>query len=198
MTEEVSDFFLLDRPSKASPDAELVAKCLEGDEEAWNALVDKYKNLVWSVPLKYRLNHEDCADIFQAVWLDLFQDLKNLRYSGAVRSWLISAASHKCFHWKERQQSLNRMQEILSSESEKFVSPPANMSLELEREQLLREAMLVLSPRCRELVKMLFFEQPPRPYDDVAKAMGLAVGSIGFIRGRCLKKLREWLTEREF
>jgi RNA polymerase sigma factor (sigma-70 family) len=198
MTEKFSDFFLLDRPSKASQDADLVAKCLEGDEEAWNALVDKYKNLVWSVPLKYRLNHEDCADIFQAVWLDLFQDLKNLRYSGAVRSWLVSAASHKCFHWKARQQSLNRMRETLSSQSEKFASPPANLSIELEREQLLREAMLVLSPRCQELVNMLFFEQPPRPYDDVAKAMGLAVGSIGFIRGRCLKKLREWLTEREF
>jgi len=198
MMENVSDFFLLDRLSKATSDAELVGRCLEGDEEAWNALVDKYKNLVWSVPLKYRLNQEDCADIFQAVWLDLFRDLKNLRYSGAIRSWLVSTTSRKCFHWKEHQKSLQRAQERLEAESDAHAVPLVDFTQELEREQLVREALVALSPRCQQLVSMLFFEQPPRPYEDVARAMGLAIGSIGFIRGRCLKKLREWLTEREF
>jgi DNA-directed RNA polymerase specialized sigma24 family protein len=45
---------------------------------------------------------------------------------------------------------------------------------------------------------MLFFEHPPRPYEEVASSLGLAVGSIGFIRGRCLKKLRDLLTEKGF
>ena len=198
MREKVADFFILDKPSKSTSDAELVGRCLEGDEEAWNALVDKYKNLVWSVPLKYRLNQEDCADIFQAVWLDLFLDLKNLRHSGAVRSWLVSTTSHKCFHWKARQRAAQRVEETLEASSEMNGSTPANLMLELEREQLLREALPTLSPRCQELVRMLFFEQPPRPYEAVAKTMGLAIGSIGFIRGRCLKKLRDWLTERDF
>ena len=45
----------------------------------------------------------------------------------------------------------------------------------------------------RELVRILFFEQPPMSYKDVARHFGLAVGSLGFIRGRCLKKLQQAL-----
>jgi hypothetical protein len=45
---------------------------------------------------------------------------------------------------------------------------------------------------------MLFFEQPPRPYNEVAQALGLATGSIGFIRGRCLGRLQKILAELGF
>jgi DNA-directed RNA polymerase specialized sigma24 family protein len=48
------------------------------------------------------------------------------------------------------------------------------------------------------LVQLLFFEQPPLPYAEVARRMGLATGSIGFIRGRCLEKLRKALVEYGF
>lgn len=42
---------------------------------------------------------------------------------------------------------------------------------------------------------MLFFEEPAKPYDDVAKSLGLATGSIGFIRARCLKQMMRALEE---
>jgi DNA-directed RNA polymerase specialized sigma24 family protein len=42
---------------------------------------------------------------------------------------------------------------------------------------------------------MLFFETPARPYQEVARELGIATGSIGFIRGRCLKKLRQALEQ---
>ena len=44
---------------------------------------------------------------------------------------------------------------------------------------------------------MLFYEQPARPYADIARSLGLAEGSIGFIRGRCLGKLRKLLEEKK-
>jgi hypothetical protein len=44
----------------------------------------------------------------------------------------------------------------------------------------------------------LFFEQPPLPYTEVARRLGLATGSIGFIRGRCLDRLRKLLVESGF
>jgi DNA-directed RNA polymerase specialized sigma24 family protein len=65
-------------------------------------------------------------------------------------------------------------------------------------EQALRDAIAALPPRCRKLVEMLFFEQPPRPYRQVARSLGLATGSIGFIRGRCLTRLRRELERRGF
>jgi DNA-directed RNA polymerase specialized sigma24 family protein len=45
---------------------------------------------------------------------------------------------------------------------------------------------------------MLFFEQPPLPYTEVAQKLGLATGSIGFIRGRCLNRLQKILGELGF
>jgi RNA polymerase sigma factor (sigma-70 family) len=199
MTEEVLDFFLLDRPSRATPDEELVRRCLEGEERAWGALIDKYKDLVWSVPLKYGFTPEDSADIFQAVCLDLFAELKNLRCVGALRSWLVTTASHKCYHWKARQQAMARTSiGDLGWEPVDGSPSVAQLKLQAEREQLLREALLELAPRCQNLVNMLFYEQPPRPYEEIARSLGLAVGSIGFIRGRCLKKLRQILAEKDF
>jgi DNA-directed RNA polymerase specialized sigma24 family protein len=75
---------------------------------------------------------------------------------------------------------------------------PEQILRELEEEQLLRETMARLKPRCRELLQMLFFENPPVSYASAAKKLGLATGSIGFVRMRCLEKLRRQLEEREF
>jgi RNA polymerase sigma factor (sigma-70 family) len=186
-------------PSKSEPDDVLVARCLEGDQRAWSALIAKYKELVWSVPLRYRMPPEDCADIFQAVWMDLFADLKSLRQVKALRSWLITTAAHKCYHWKRRQQAGHPQIAALPEWDPEDSNPSfLQLKLQFEREQMLRDAMAVLPERCRKMIAMLFFEEPARSYDEVAKNLGLATGSIGFIRGRCLKKLRDALEGMNF
>ena len=81
----------------------LVAECLAGDEHAWSALLDRYKNLIYSIPLRYGAPHQDAADIFQAVCLDLFNELPRLRDADALQGWLIRVTTHKCYHWKRRQ-----------------------------------------------------------------------------------------------
>ena len=68
----------------------------------------------------------------------------------------------------------------------------------LERQQLLRQAMNELSSRCRQMIELLFLQDPPIPYADVASRLGLAVGSIGFIRKRCLTKLKTALEKLRF
>src|SRR5258708_16239738 len=67
-----------------------------------------------------------------------------------------------------------------------------------QEEQMLREAMSSLSPQCRRLVELLFFETPARPYADVAKELGLAVGSIGFTRQKSMDRLRPQLDPLAF
>ena len=184
-------------PSVSWPDEELVFECLQGNEAAWAALVEKYRNLVYSVPVKYRMPPEDAADIFQAVWVDLFSELPRLRNPGALRSWLATVAGHKCFHWK-RQQALRSRFADQDSEPIHTHASWLDWNAEIEREEKLREALLQLPARCRDMVQMLFLEQPARPYKEVAERLGLAEGSIGFIRGRCLNKLRAILEKSGF
>ncbi len=179
-------------------DARLVRECLRGDEDAWSALIEKYKRLIYSIPVKYGFNSDDANDIFQAVCLELLSELPKLRKPKALPKWLIQVASHKCFH-RRRQQQRTEVPDEVEQQPEKTVPPQAEGILrEAEEEQKLRDALSSLAPRCRQLVEMLFFEEPARPYKDVAASLGIATGSIGFIRQRCLERLRKQLVEAGF
>ncbi|HEX7287596.1 MAG TPA: sigma-70 family RNA polymerase sigma factor [Candidatus Angelobacter sp.] len=179
-------------------DERLVQDCLKGDEKAWNRLIDKYKRLIYSVPVKYGVAPEDAADIFQNVCVDLFTNLSKLRKIESLRSWLITVATHKCFHHK-RQQRQDVELDAMEQEVAEDLAPAAETVLhEVQEEQAIRDALARLTPRCAELVKMLFYEQPPVPYTEVAQRLGLATGSIGFIRGRCLNRLQKILAELGF
>ena len=59
-------------------DAQLIQGCLQGNEASWSALLSKYKNLIFSIPIKYGFSREDAADIFQSVCLDILHDLSSL------------------------------------------------------------------------------------------------------------------------
>jgi RNA polymerase sigma factor (sigma-70 family) len=173
-------------------DSHLIADCLEGKEAAWSALVDKYKNLIFSIPIRYGFSQEDAADIFQLVCMDLLAELPVLREPKALTGWLIQVTRNKCFH---RKQSLarNKVQEIGDLDLPDPSPEPENLVFHIHQEQLLREALSEMPSQCQQLVKMLFFETPPRPYDAVAKELRLARGSIGFVRRNCLDKLKERL-----
>jgi RNA polymerase sigma factor (sigma-70 family) len=184
-------------PDRSWPDEELLIECGQGNEQAWVALVDKYRNLVYSVPVKYRMPPEDAADVFQSVWTELFSELPRLRNAGALRSWLMTVAGHKCYQWKRRESIRNHV----SNPGTEPADPQATFvewRQEVEREQSLRDAIDELPERCREMVRLLFYQQPVLPYKEIADRLGLAEGSIGFIRGRCLKKLRTALEAMGF
>lgn len=179
-------------------DPELVKACLGGDEEAWSALIDKYKNLIFSIPIKFRFSQEDAADIFQSVCADLIAELPKLRKPKALAAWLIQVTSHKCIERKRQAARYTNQDPDLPEPAAAAHEIPDSVLAQVQDEQILREAVLALSPRCRELVHMLFFEQPPRPYQQIAEQLGIATGSIGFIRGRCLEKLRQYLQKMGF
>jgi RNA polymerase sigma factor (sigma-70 family) len=187
-------------PHIAWSDERLVSACLQGNEDAWATLIDKYKNLIFSIPLKYGAGQEDAADVFQAVCLELFSELPNLRNSGALRSWLITVATHKSFHWKQkhRRRSEKEVTDMAAEELGETIPVPPELIVEAERDQAVREAVAQLPARCAEMVRLLFYEQPPIPYRELAQRLGLALGSIGFIRGRCLGRLQKLLEDRGF
>jgi RNA polymerase sigma factor (sigma-70 family) len=184
------------RPTTAWKDEDLVEECLRGNEQAWAAVVDKYTNLVYSAPVKYRMSREDAADVYQEVWLDLVAELPTLRKPGALGGWLISVAYHKCYHWKRRR-AHSPEQSSSASDPEPLAHEPLfpEWKVTAERAQILRDCIAQLPDRCRHLVQMLFYRHPPIPYADLARELGLAEGSIGFIRGRCLEKLRDSLQQ---
>jgi RNA polymerase sigma factor (sigma-70 family) len=183
-------------------DDRLIEQCLAGDQEAWSALIDRYKNLIYSIPIKLGM-YQDAADIFQSVCVDLLSELSRLREHRALPKWLMQTCYHRCVQY---QRNANRLVGVdfegedasaldLASNSEEL---PDHFLSQLEQEQILRDAISQLPEKCERMVQLLFFELPPRPYEEVAEELGMATGSIGAIRSRCLASLKKYLQKRGF
>jgi RNA polymerase sigma factor (sigma-70 family) len=184
--------------SGAWNDTRLVKECLSGSEEAWSLLIEKYKALIYSIPVKYGLPPHEAADVFQATCMELLTRLPDLREPRALPKWLMQVAHHQCYRWKRQQQR------VVSRDAEPDLPVPETPAIaerlvqQTQEEQIFRDAMAALTPQCRRLVELLFFEIPPRPYTEVAAELGLAIGSIGFTRQKCIERLRRHLDEWGF
>ncbi|MGB7641233.1 MAG: sigma-70 family RNA polymerase sigma factor, partial [Terriglobales bacterium] len=135
-----------------------------------------------------------------AVCVDLMSELPNLREHRALPKWLIQTCYHRCL---QQRRIAGRHVELEPEHAEKpadnaETALPEQMLVQLEQEQLLRDVIAEMPERCERMIQMLFFETPARPYDEVAKELGLATGSIGFIRGRCLAQLKKQLEKKGF
>jgi RNA polymerase sigma factor (sigma-70 family) len=188
---------------EAWTDVRLVRECLQGREEAWAALLEKYKRLIYSIPIKYGFSPDAASDVFQEICVELLAELPKLREPRALPKWLMEVTAHKCAHIREREQRrpgsapADADHDALAGvrDARRLTD---QILLDVERDQTLRDALDALSPRCRRLVEMLFFETPPRPYKQIAEELAIACGSIGFIRGRCLERLRATLHKGGF
>ena len=174
-------------------DTELVSACLSGDQEAWSELVDRYSRLIYSIPLRQGLSREDAADVYQAVCLDLVAELPKLRDPQALPAWLIRTTVRKAGKWRRRNERFVPDEGGLADTADETEPLPDSLIEHCQRTQALRDGIEALSERCQAMVRMLFFETPARPYKDVAQALGVATGSIGFLRMKCLDRLRSVL-----
>jgi RNA polymerase sigma factor (sigma-70 family) len=179
-------------------DARLVRQCLEGDQDAWPSLLERYKRLIYSIPVKYGLTAQEATDIFQDVCVELLAELPRLREPRALPKWLSQVTAHKCAQLKRLANRQPSAPADLIDDLADSGELTEQVLLDVEREQALRDAVAALPPRCRQLIHALFYETPARPYREIARDLNLACGSIGFIRGRCLGRLRTELRKNGF
>ena len=166
----------------------LVEACLVGDARAWDAFVDRFHRLVWSVPRSYRLCDADCDDVVQAVFLAALTHLEQLRAAERVSSWLVTCAHRESWRvGRARERPLD-----LAGDFASVADPAPERAQELEARQAVREGLERLGGRCRDLLTALFAVADPH-YPTIAAQVGIPVGSIGPTRARCLEKLRALL-----
>jgi RNA polymerase sigma factor (sigma-70 family) len=179
------------------PDTELVAACLRGEQAAWDALVDRYSALIYSIPLKYGLSEADAADVFQSVCLTLLEKLGSLREPRGLSAWIVTTTTRACWAAGRKHSQSERTQAGLNELDLPDPLPlPEDEILALERARQVRLAVEHLPPRCRELVQALFGESESNAsYRDLAARLGMPVNSVGPTRARCLARLRRLLAE---
>jgi RNA polymerase sigma factor (sigma-70 family) len=172
----------------------LVRAAADGDEHAWEALVDHFSGLIWSVVGAYGLAWADAADVTQVTWLRLVEHLGRLRDPTRVGAWLVTTTRRECL---DRLRAANRESpagDERSFEDLEFGGPsPESRILQSERESLVWRAFRQLGGRCQELIRVLILAQPALSYQEVADALEMPIGSIGPTRARCLDELRRRL-----
>jgi RNA polymerase sigma factor (sigma-70 family) len=202
-TSESLDVSLSDssRSRQQESDQALIKRCLEGDPGAWEALLDRYANLIYSIAWRANLPPEDVADVFQSVCLILLQDLESLRDESKLSSWLTTVTLRQCYRVRRRPMasvvSLDQAQEEVAQLTDDRLLPDEVLE-QIEREHLVRQALSRMQEPCRRLLTYLFYEKEFWSYEEIARELGLSVSTIGPKRGRCLKKLLRILTELGF
>jgi RNA polymerase sigma factor (sigma-70 family) len=170
-----------------SSDAGMLAACLAGDERAWTMLVERYSRLVYSIALKSGLGEHDAADVVQNVFTIVLRRLESLQHPDRFTAWLITTTHRESWRYRKTQRELS---------FEDGVDPidpdPAAETLVVawEHASLTHQALQQVGERCRRLLTMLFLREDRPGYEEIAADLGIAVGSIGPIRARCLKSLR--------
>jgi RNA polymerase sigma factor (sigma-70 family) len=179
---------------QADPVSGLVQAALDGDEDAWAALVDKFTPLVWSVCRSCRLPPEDAADIYQVTWLRLLENLDRVRDPRRLPGWIATTCRRECLALIARTRTSVTMD---SEELDRQLDgdPPADGPLlAAEQHAALWRAFGRLSDWCQQILRALVINVPDdkRPsYQQAARDLGTPQGSLGPTRRRCLNQLRE-------
>jgi RNA polymerase sigma factor (sigma-70 family) len=168
---------------------DLLTRAGSGDKQAWDALVDRYAPLIWSICRRHGLGGAE--DVAQNVWLALVNQLGTLRDPAALPGWLATTTRRECgrvLRAARRPHDAGRAPDADTIPDEQAVTAEQEL-LAAERHAALREALAQLPPCCQQLITLLL-EDPPMSYAGISARLGVPVGSIGPNRGRCLDKLR--------
>jgi len=173
------------------PTADLVLRARKGDSDAWDALVERFAPLIWSICRRYSLGRADADDVGQYVWLRLVDQLDAVHDPAALPGWLATTTQRQCIRTLRAARNQHPFGYELDVESirDEQTGMAEHEVLRAERHAALREAFTRLPPACQRLI-VLLLEDPPVPYAEIGARLGIPTGSIGPSRGRCLEKLR--------
>ena len=167
----------------------LVARAIEGDQGAWDDIVERYAPLVYAICTRYRLGSHDIEDIGQTVWLLLVEHLGKLREPAALPGWLATTTKRECLRVV---MAARKSQQLGSTADDALFADDRAIDEQIliaERNAALRAGFAELPPHAQQLLAMLF-RDPPCSYSEISATLGIPIGSIGPQRARCLERLR--------
>jgi RNA polymerase sigma factor (sigma-70 family) len=172
------------------PDAQLVARCRQGDQAAWSELVSRFSRYVYAIAIQaFRLSEQDAEDVFQECFTRVYENLHRLRDDQALRPWIGQLTRRLCID-KLRASSREQLtdQQIEPVDAEDTLAT-------LDDALTVHEALGGLPEHCREILDRFFARD--ESYRDIGDALQLPAGTIASRISRCLAKLREVLEGRK-
>ena len=172
-------------------DGELVARCRNGDQAAWNELVERFSRYVYAIAVQaFRLSSHDAEDVFQEVFARVYQHLDRLRNDDAVRPWIAQLTRRLCI---DRLRSSGREG---PAETDDLDPGGYDETLaQLDEAIAVREGMEAVGDACREILDRFFCRD--ESYKAIGEALDLPAGTIASRISRCLSRLREFFEGKK-
>jgi RNA polymerase sigma factor (sigma-70 family) len=170
---------------------ELLERASGGERAAWDALVDRFSQMVWSVARGFRLDEATAHDVSQTVWLRLIENVDQIRDPERLPGWLVTTCR------REALRVLKRSERSVPSDFEFDIEDDApsleELLVEDEETREVMSAFRELDDDCQLLLRLLTVE-PALTYEEIAEATNRPVGSLGPTRGRCVEKLKSAIS----
>jgi len=172
----------------------IVSAAANGDQGAWDQIVERYSGLLWAVVRAHRLSAADGADVVQTTWLRLIEHLPQIRNREGIGSWLATTARRECLRLLRsggRCHPSDEMQLLVDASADHAEIDSALLTAERDAE--LWAAFSRLPARDQALLRLLAVDSPPS-YQEISAALEMPIGSIGPTRARSLERLRRELS----
>jgi RNA polymerase sigma factor (sigma-70 family) len=172
-------------------DGELVAACRAGEPGAWDALVDRFARYVTAIATQaFRLPPQDAEDVFQVVFLRVYERLDTLRSDEAIRPWVGQLTRNCCLdvlRSSGRVVPVEEVDAVLERDADEVIG-------RLDEAMGVRESLSHLGADCQEILDRFFARD--ESYRTIGDALAIPPGTIASRISRCLGHLRTEL-ERE-
>lgn len=176
-------------------DISLIQRCRQGDERAWDELLERYQRPVYGIARSQGLSTEDAADVTQLVFTILLQSLDRLPDESNLGGWLRVVTQRQAWRvLRQNRRELTGQLDDVAATSELLGQEAPDLIGRWEMLAHLNSGLRRLSRACRRLLQALYFDHHQPAYADVARQLDMPIGSIGPTRARCLKRLRELLA----
>jgi RNA polymerase sigma factor (sigma-70 family) len=185
---------------KPLSDKSLILACRRGDPDAWSVLVNRYRRLIYTIPLRAGFDEDQSAEIFQQTFVRLLENLDRIRQPECIHAWLVTTARRETLRLIREQNakvSITQAATLDDPHKSEGISDDNPLPIEtlerLEEQHLIRQAITSIDERCRCLLTLLYYSADVPSYAEIAAAINIPEGSLGPTRARCLEKLRRLL-----
>ena len=173
-------------------DIVLIKKCLNGQKDAFEFLVKKYKNLVYSIALNTLVNKNDASDVTQEVFLKAWANLSSYNPEFTFKTWIAKITVNHCINlnYKSRRMTAwddEEMEKITTDEDD-----PEKAALDTERRNDIRNAIDSLPEKYRIIVQL--YHQHSLSYEEICNVTGYPMSIVKNRLYRARKMLAQKLT----
>lgn len=173
-----------------------ISKILDGETKAFAVLVDRYKDLVFTLAVRMLKNREEAEEVSQDTFFKVFKSLGKFKGDSKFSTWIYRITYNGCLdRLKKHKQEYNCIPLDDYTERQLMTLDHAVDAMEVqEQEQAIKECLLLLPKEDSFLLTLYYYEE--QSLEDISNIMGITANNVKVKLYRSRKKLTSILKER--